>query len=247
VELDLPIKKYIKLGVVGLIGIAVASFVFSWVTSPLEITLNGTGEINAAADKATISFTLSTSDSNSGVAAQTAKANAQNMQAYLESIGVPKNDIVESQVRVVPESTVTPGGNGYRAIVSLGFNTTNVSEISNLISSLYERGAVLVTQPLLQISNEDEQNKLENEALQKAIRDAGKQAASLGNKRFKFIRKLTNVSFSPAPLSSSLTSNDQVGEDPSKTSKFGSDGAVPGVSSNTIKISRTVSATFRMW
>ncbi len=218
------------------VGSAIAVVVFwVWVSNPLLVTVTGTGEVSVPATNATISLTLSSNDSSIQTAVASAQSKADTMRQYLISKGVAEGDIAQSQVTAVPASLVTAGAAGFQARISMAAKTTHVSEVSSLVADLYTNGALFVAQPVLSVENQD---KLDQEAVDKAMKDARSQAFKMGLKNWKIIKKTISISQVSSPTTStSTTKADSVTENANGVA------ALNGV----FKIVKAVAVSYKMW
>jgi uncharacterized protein YggE len=203
-----------------------------YLTNPLTVTVTGTGEASVPASNATISFTLSGTDSSSPQnAISSANAKALAMRTYLNAKGVTDGNIAQSEVSAVPASLVGQGTTGYQATISMAAKTSQVGDISTLVSGLYQQGALVVSQPVLSVEN---QGSVDAEAFNAAMKDAKMQAGKIGLNNWKFVRKAVEIS----QTSSSPTSTSSVKGDTPELIAAGS-----GV----FKIVKAVTVTYRMW
>lgn len=218
------------------LGALIVVALYLYISSPMVVTVTGVGEVSAPASNATISFTLSASDpSNPQGAVSNVNAKALALRTFLIGQGIAEGDIAESQVTAVPSNLITSGASGYQATIAMAAKTVHVSDISTLVSSLYSQGALVVSQPILSVENQD---SLDNQALNSAMKDAKAQATKIGNSNWKFIRKIVSISQVSSPSTSTSTtkadavtaSNDQVA-------------AQNGV----FKIVKAVSVSYKMW
>jgi len=218
----------------GLVAI-VLLVVWTYASSPLVVTVTGSGEVSVPATNATVSFTLSGADSSIGAAVASVQNKASLMREFLLKSGVGEGDIAESQVTAVPAALVTQDATGFQATISMAAKTTHVSNVGNLVSDLYTNGALVVAQPVLSVENQD---KLDQQALDSAMKDAKSQAAKIGNSSWKFIRKIISIT----QASSSSTSTSTTRPD-TLTSSADSVAATNGV----FKIVKAVSVSYKMW
>jgi uncharacterized protein YggE len=209
--------------------------VWTYVNSPLVVTVTGSGEVSVPATNATVSFTLSANDGSIGSAVSSVQSKAESMRTFLRNSGVAEGDIAVSQVTAVPAALVSQGATGFQATVSMAAKTSHVSNVSNLVSDLYTNGALVVAQPLLSVEDQD---KLEEDAFNSAMKDAKSQAAKIGNSNWKFIRKITSINqATSASTSTSTTKADTL------TTANDSTAATNGV----FKIIKAVSVSYKMW
>lgn len=227
----IPWKKYLAYGLMAV----VALLVYSWVMSPLIVTVTGTGELTAKAETAALTFTLTKNADNPQNALASVKDTATKIKESLKTAGITENDIYESQTTVVPASAVAAGATGFQATISMGVKTKEVNNLDSLTSQLYGQGAFVVSQPVLSVGNID---ALEKEAYNMAIKDAKKKAGSLALSNWKLLRKIVLIEQSTTGASSTVTTKagtvDQVEKKLSPN-----DGL--------IKISKVVSVSYKMW
>lgn len=224
-------KKFFFMVVLIILGLAF----YTWISSPMVVTVTGTGQVTAPAESATISFTVSSNDGSPAVAIAGAKNKADSIRTFMVSAGISEQDIAEAQVRVIPASTVSQGATGFSAIIGMGAKTVHVSETPNLIASLYANGASLVSQPVISVDNKDE---LEKKAFEEALNDAKRQASAIAWKNWKLVRKIVAVTQAATPTTTTVTSRaDTLTENQDSTA------AASGI----FKIVKTVSVSYKMW
>jgi len=199
------------------------------------VTVTGTGEVTVPATDSTISFTISSTDQSSSGAVTSVRAKASVMRDYLKSKGIPGDNVAESQVTAIPAGLITAGATGYQATITMAAKTADVTEVPVLISNLYTNGALVVSQPVLSVANADD---LDKEALDTAMKDAKNQAAKIGNKNWKFIRKIVAVSQATSGSTSTATTR------PDALTEAGS----PVAAQNGVfKIAKAVTVSYKMW
>lgn len=232
-----PVQSTWGLKKILLIFVSVFVLILLWtcINSPMIVTVTGTGEVSVPATNATVSFTLSTDDTNSQTAISNVNAKALAVRTFLIGKGVAEGDIAESQVVSVPAALITAGATGYRATISMAAKTTHVSDVSSLVANLYANGALVVSQPVLSVENQD---KLEQDAFDAALKDAKSQASMVGRKNWKFIRKIVAVSQASSGTTSTATTKADT-----LTSANDSVAAQNGV----FKIVKAVSVSYKMW
>ena len=204
-----------------------------WLDSPSVVTVTGSGEVSVPATNATVSLTLSDTDDSIASAVASVQSKVDAMKSFLESTGIADSDIAVSQVTAVPSSLITQSASGYQATVSMAAKTIHVSNVSNLVSDLYTKGALVVAQPVLSVENE---TNLNQQAFDSALSDANSQAAMIGNSNWKFIRKIISISQVSSPTTSTSTTT----ADTSSTSQVA---ATNGV----FKVVKAVSVSYKMW
>ena len=219
-------KKYLLWGLAILVGL----ILYVWITSPMVVTVTGTGEVAVPAESATLSFSVSGSDATPTGAITAVKTRADAIRATLVASGIAESDIAESQIRVVPASAVTQGATGFQAVITMGAKTVHVADNAGLIANLYSSGASLVSQPVIGVDNKE---ALEEQAFQKALKDAKKQAGAIALKNLKFIRKIVAVSQVTSPSTSTVTSKGETTAEATQPYTF--------------KIVKAVSVSYKMW
>lgn len=205
------------------------AFVWSWVSSPMVVVVEGQGEVEVAANSAILSYSVVGRGADPQSAIADVNAKVASSQTALS--GVASDDISKSQVQVVPQTI----GGGYQAVVTVAAKTVNVGALESLISGLYAAGAVNVSQPILGV---DEPEEFEKQAFDAAVLDAKQKAGEIGRENFKFIRKRTGIS----QTSSSSTSTATKGADVSLEAEN-----PELVASGVFKIVKRVNVTYKMW
>jgi uncharacterized protein YggE len=228
-------KKYLVIGGMLLVLIFIGGFIWNWVNSPMIVTVSGTGEVKAPVESATISFGLTSSASSSSEAISLVESKVQRITSLLTAQGISDEDIAESQVNVVPASTLVQGATGYQATISMGAKTMHVSKVDDLINLLYSNGASVVSQPILSVEDRD---TLENQALDEAMQEARADAKEIGNNNLKFIRKIVLVSQQAPTGSSSITT---------KPDTLTGTNQPESLNTGVIKIRQTVTVSYKMW
>ena len=215
--------------------LAVAAVVFlmifwTWVSSPMIVTLTGTGSVNVPATSATVGFSLLSTDASPQGAIVAVTQKAKSVREMIKAGGVSEEDILESQVTSAPAQT-----GGYQALISMGAKTVHVTGVPDLIGKLYAAGAGVVNQPVLSVENRAD---LEAKAVDEAMKDAKKQASLFALKNLKFVRKIIAVSQQTSGSTSTATSRADV-----ITESTSQEAAANGV----FKIVKAVSVSYKMW
>jgi uncharacterized protein YggE len=216
-------------------SIAAIMIFWVWVSSPMLITVTGTGEVSVPATNATLSLTLSSTDNSISAAVTSLNTKADAMRQFLITKGVSESDIAQSQVTAVPAGLITAGASGFQARISMAAKTTHVSDVSSLVADLYTNGALVVAQPVLSVEN---QSKLDQEALDMALKDANSQVFKMGLKNWKIIKKVVSISQVSSPTTSTSTTKAD-----SATENENTVAALNGV----FKILKAVSVTYKLW
>lgn len=215
--------------------VVVLIFIYSWITSPLVITVTGVGEVSAPAENAVLTFTLASNKDNPNDAVQEVKNNVNKVKESLKSFGVGDSDVYESQVTVVPAGAVVASATGFQATVSMGLKVNSVTSLDSLTASLYGMGAQVVSQPQLSVKDS---KKVDNEAYELALKDAKSKANTVAFKNWKLIKKIVLIQESQTPATTTVTK---------QASDI--DSAELNVDLNTglIKFSKVLSVSYKMW
>lgn len=211
------------------------SIFWQWISSPMIVTVNGIGEVSVPATYATISFSLTSTDNSIQNAISNVNAKALTIRELLKNRGIAEGDIAEGQVTAVPSNLVTEGSSGYQAVIQMAAKTTNVAEISSLISELYNNGVLVVSQPILSVENQD---VLEKQAFDNALADAKKDANAISLANLKFIRKIIAINQATSSNTSTATTKADAA-----TESLDATAAQNGV----FKIVKSVSVSYKMW
>jgi uncharacterized protein YggE len=220
--------KPIPLILGGFIGLIAIFSIWTWLNSPLIVTVTGQGEMTMNVLNTTLTFSILGDGSDANGAIGSVKAKATNLRKILQDIGISESDIYESQISVVPSSTIVVGAQGFRSSMSMGAKNIPVNKVYSLISTLYANGASVVNQPEIASDNQQQLSKI---AFDAAIKDAENQAADIAKTNHKWFRKAISITQSSQPTSSVTNKSDT-----SEASKDGSG-----------KIISLVSVSYKMW
>lgn len=226
-----PWKKYLTytLAILALI------FTNAWISSPMVVTVLGSGEVSSKAETATLTFSISSNGDNPQVALTNLKSTTEKIKQTLSTSGIPESDVFESQAQVLPASAVVSGATGFQASTSMGIKTDNLNSLDGMINNLYSLGAVVVSQPVLTVGDIE---SLEKEAYDLAIKDAKKKANSVAFSNWKLIKKIVLIEQSQSEPSSTVTSKaDTISQVEKNISP--DDGL--------IKIKKVVSVSYKLW
>jgi len=226
-----PWKKYLgyTLAVLALI------FAYSWITSPMIVTVTGVGEVTSPAETATLTFTISANGESPQAATTSAKSMVTNIKQKLSTSGIPESDIFESQTSVLPASAVVSGATGFQATISMGVRTEQISNLDQITNNLYSMGAVVVTQPVLSVGDV---SSLEKQAYNLAVKDAKKKAGGIALSNWKLLRKIVLIEQSATQPTSTVTTKADTASQIEKN--ISPDDGL-------IKISKVVSVSYKMW
>lgn len=226
-----PWKKYLTY-VVATIALI---FTYSWITSPMIITVIGSGEVSSKAETATLTFSLSANGENPQVASSNLKATIAKIKGTLATSGIPESDVFESQISTLPASAIVAGGTGFQSSTSLGLKTDKLTSLDGITNNLYAMGAMVVTQPVLSVGNVE---TLEKEAYNLAIKDAKKKAGSIAFSNWKLIKKIVLIEQSQTQPTSTVTTKADTASQAEKN--ISPDDGL-------IKIKKVVSVSYKLW
>lgn len=222
-----PIKLfqgYLSWIILLIIALVASAFLWSYVSSPLVVTVTGRGEVDVPATSASLTLSITDNNTDPQTALNLVQAKTDTVKKLLLDTGVTSENIFESEPSILPS---TQAETGYQAMVSIGAKKIPLASLSTLTPTLYKNGASLVTQPVISIEDED---KLEGQALDKALADAQKQVDNLALKHWKFIKKATAII-----------------ESPTQPTSITQKGTTEIPSLGTYKIIKTVTVSYKMW
>jgi uncharacterized protein YggE len=226
--------NWVMIGKFALVFVVLAIF-WQWVNSPMIVTVTGVGEVNVPATNATVTFNISASDVTPEAAITNISGKADAIRQVVITAGVAEEDISQSQITVLPSSLVTPGTTGFQSSITMSAKTIHVSNVSSLITQLYASGAYAVSQPTLSVENEQ---TLDAEAYNSAVKDAKAKAGRIGMQNWKFIRKIVSINSQSSGTTSTATSKADV--------VTGSKNAI-AAQNGVFKIVEAVSVSYKMW
>ena len=226
---DQPVKEFtgFKHWRLGLLLIP-AFFLWMWATNPMVVVVDGIGEVEVPATSALLTYSVLGQGADPTSAINDVNNKVIATEVVLQNVG--QGDISKSQVQVAPSAA-----GGYQAVISVGAKTADISTLQDLISRLYAAGAIVVSQPILSIN---EPEAYEDQAFNLALKDAKQKAGVLGNKNWRFIRRMTGIS--------------QTGASSTSTSTKGADsdtetGNPETINSAVFKVSQAVTVSYKMW
>lgn len=79
-----PWKKYLTYGLIAIAGL----LAYSWVMSPLIVTVSGTGELSAKAETAALTFTLTANEDSAQDALSSVKNTSNKIKESLKTAGI---------------------------------------------------------------------------------------------------------------------------------------------------------------
>jgi uncharacterized protein YggE len=210
---------------VWLIGLAViVSVVFGmWVFSPTEVVVTGVGRVSVPATSATFNVTLTSVKDTANEALSDLRSKMGAIKQTLSDINITAENVTETQIILVPASTIVASAKGFQAMATLNVTTANVALAPEMVVNMYAGGATIVSQPVVKVEN---QEKLEKEAMDFALKQARNSLKeTIG---FRPIRKIVGIqqASSGNVATSTKTAEDKNGE---------------------FEVIRAVSVTYRVW
>lgn len=176
--------------VIGLLVVVAVGFLWRWATTPLVVSVSGTGRVSVPAEKAILTVTLSVVDENLNRAVSQVKQQGATLRQLLSNQGISEDWVSESQLQVTPVGALVAGATGSQAVITLTIETPHVTSVGDLIVFLYQNGATLVSQPVVVAEN---QQVLENQALKEALIEADTNAKLLARDKWKFFRRAISI------------------------------------------------------
>ncbi|MFH0943368.1 MAG: SIMPL domain-containing protein [Candidatus Beckwithbacteria bacterium] len=205
-------------------GLVAIIFIFAWITSPMTVTVIGTGEVNVSATYATLALTVTGTGRNVTEAIINVKTKVDNLRKLLISRGVGETDLLEAPLTTYPTAAVTAGATGFSASVNLSAKVYDETGVNDLVADLYNNGATLVAKPVMATEN---QKDLEQKALDAALKDAQDQAVKISRKHLKLVKKIVNITQASSGTTATATSRE--------------------AGSNFFKIAKAVQVVYKMW
>ena len=224
------ILKYILIAILAIAGI----FIYKYYSSSLLITVSGIGEVTVPATSASLTISVSENGESRESALAGLKTKVAGVRNILERSGVNNEEIVETDNNIEPIALIGQPA-GFRAITTLGAKISKPGNMPSLSDSLYQNGALFVSQPIL--SSEDRE-VWEDKAIDVAKANADEKAAKLAKKYGKSIKKVVEISVGdtvPNPVNTGQTQPNTNGN-----------GAAPDKSPVNYSLTRLVSVTYRL-
>lgn len=176
--------------VFAFVAVVVAGLLWHWATTPMVVSVSGTGRVSVPAEKAAFSVTVSVVDPDLTHAVTEVRQKVTTLRGLLENEGISSDWVSETQLQVMPVGALVAGATGNQAVVTLLVETPYVNTVSQLVVFLYQNGATLVSQPVVVAEN---QQDLENQALQEALAKADQSAKMISRKKWKFFRRPISI------------------------------------------------------
>ena len=217
-------RKYIF----GFFGVIFLFLIYRYLTNPLIVTVTGTGKVTVPASSARLSLTVVESGDEVSKVEGAIRAKVAAVRLSMVTNGVDEKSLSQTEMQLTPLSAIVSGAKGYSAQVNIFGQVNDVSNLSGLIVKLYQSGASLVSQPVVEVKN---QQDLENSALKMALADANKNMSYVARLKWKMFRKIVNIQQASSGNTSSATKVETV------------DNKV----STSIELAKAVSVTYQLW
>jgi len=179
-------KKYL----IGLVILIVGFFAWRYISNPLIVTVTGTGKVTVQATSARLDASVVVTGDTVDQVLGDLKTKVASVRLAMVTGNVNEKNMSQSQIQVTPLSAVMSGAKGYSATVVLYGKTDDAVNVSDLVAKIYKAGASIVSQPVIEVDNEQE---LENSALKIALDEAGSNARYLAGLKKKMFRKMISV------------------------------------------------------
>ena len=158
-------------------------------------TVNGVGEVQAVPDTATFTVGVTQTAPTVEAAKDQITASTNKIITELKKLGVKETDIKTTNYNVYPNQDYTEGRNaitGYTATQQLEVTIDNVDLANKALDSTTSNGANQISGVSFTIDDE-EREKLEDQARRKAIADAKKKANSIADAAGVKLGRIINV------------------------------------------------------
>lgn len=139
-----------------------------YIDRPTLITVMGEGKVKVRPEMVRLTVGVTNIGGTATLAIADNNRLTKEMVSQAKARGVDEHDIRTAYVRVIPPST-TLGRNDYQAVNAIDVTLKDISQLDDLVKSLYAAGARIITNIVFTIENSRD---LEKEAVAKAIEDA---------------------------------------------------------------------------
>ncbi len=217
-----------KKSILGFITVVVLFFIWRYISNPLVVTVTGSGKVTVPATLAKISATIVETGDTVDKTELALRAKIATVRLGMVTNGVTEKSLAQSQVQITPLAAVVSGAKGYSATVAISGETSEVANLNSLIVKVYSAGASIVSQPVVEVSNQQE---LENSALLKALEEADVNAkfmAKLKNKMFKKVASVQQASSGNSSTTTKVAEKD-------------------GVVGSSFEVAKAVSVVYYLW
>ena len=192
------------------------------------VTVTGTGKVTVPASTAKISATVVETGEAVDKVESALRGKIGAVRLAMVSGGVTEKSLAQSQVQITPLAAVVSGAKGYSATVLITGESTDIANLNTLVVRMYSSGASIVSQPVVEVSN---QTELENQALKMALNEADANAKYLAKLKWKLFKKVSSIQQASSGNSSTTT----------KTSESN------GVVGSSFEVAKAVSVVYYLW
>lgn len=217
-------KKYL----VGFFALVVGFFVWRYISNPLVVNITGTGKVTVPASSARLSVSVVETGDDVDKVESAIKAKIAAVRLSMVTNGVNEKSLSQTQMQITPLSAVVSGTKGYSAQVNIVGQVSDVSNLSVLVVKLYQSGASIVSQPIIEVEN---QQDLENQALKMAMSDADKNLKMVSRLKMKLFKKTVSIQQASSGNTSTITKITET----------------DGNSGTSMEIAKAVSVVYQLW
>ncbi len=217
-------KKYL----VGFFALVIGFFVWRYISNPLVVNITGTGKVTVPASSARLSVSVVETGEDVNKVESAIKAKIAAVRLSMVTNGVNEKSLSQSQMQITPLSAVVSGTKGYSAQVNIGGQVSDVSNLSVLVVKLYQSGASIVSQPIIEVEN---QQDLENQALKMAMSDADKNLKMVSRLKMKLFKKTISIQQASSGNTSTVTKITET----------------DGNTGTSMEIAKAVSVVYQLW
>lgn len=156
---------------------------------PTLVTILGEGRVKAEPE--VVEFTVSIVNMAGTATLALADNNrlTRELVSQVKARGVEKRDIQTAYVRVIPPSTAL-GRNDYQAVNAIDVTLKDITQLDDLVNSLYAAGARTITNIVFSTQNLRE---LEREAVAEAVEDAKARVLEIAKASRKKLGRIVSI------------------------------------------------------
>lgn len=183
-------KAILALAMAGILVASLAGCGAQPAATPQTVTVNGTGEVEAAPDIAILRLGVETKGATSEAARN---ANAEAVSATLEAVkelGVEEADVQTSGMYLRPTYNDAGNVNGYRMSVDMEITVRDITKAGEIIDAAIGSGSNTLDRVSYGISNE---NELYGQALEAAVKSARLSAEKLAAADGRTVGKMVSA------------------------------------------------------
>jgi uncharacterized protein YggE len=157
------------------------------------VTASGTGKASATPDQAVMSFGVSKRRGSAKPALDATSKSAQQISAAVQKAGVDREDIQTQNISIYPTTGRSGKITGYQAGLSVTAKVRDLGQLSEVISAATKAGASEISGPTFDVADD---TKYKQEAIQKAVDDARKNAEAMAKAAGKSVGGVVKISAS---------------------------------------------------